>query len=165
MRRTVATLRVIHEEAHVVLGHGTHPHPGYAEHADQLVTFSGSWSDYRWSQVAEWTADHPPERFCHFVHGVPRPHLEEALRIARWQGADTIWFTDHSDRVSGRAGPADPWGRCPATGTTSSRVSERVSRNEKGHGSVKRRTTVVIDRSTESPCRCHPWSSRPPSSP
>ncbi len=27
VRRTVATLRVIHEDAHVVLGHGTHPTP------------------------------------------------------------------------------------------------------------------------------------------
>jgi hypothetical protein len=44
---------------------------------------------------------------------VPRPHLEEALRIARWQGAGTIYFTDRSDRVPGRAGPADPWGPLP----------------------------------------------------
>jgi hypothetical protein len=109
VRRTVATLRVIRDDAHIVLGHGTHPYPGYAEHADQLVTFSGSWSDYRWSQVAEWTADHPPERFCHFVHGVPGPHLEEALRIARWQGAATIFFTDRTDR----GGRADPWETMP----------------------------------------------------
>ncbi|WP_103545377.1 spherulation-specific family 4 protein [Streptomyces sp. SM1] len=108
VRRTVGTLRVIHEDAHIVLGHGTHPYPGYAEHADQLVTFSGAWSDYRWSQVAEWTADHPPERFCHFVHGVPGPHLDEALRIARWQGAATIYFTDHAP------GPlTDPWEQLP----------------------------------------------------
>ncbi|MGW2571312.1 spherulation-specific family 4 protein [Streptomyces sp. NPDC001537] len=109
VHRTVTALRGIRDAAHIVLGHGTHPHPGYAETADQLVTFSGSWSDYRWSQVAEWTADHPPERFCHFVHGVPRPHLEEALRIARWQGASTIYFTDHTDR----GGRADPWETMP----------------------------------------------------
>ncbi|GAA3831058.1 spherulation-specific family 4 protein [Streptomyces coacervatus] len=109
VRRTVTTLRGIRDDAHIVLGHGTHPHPGYAESADQLVTFSGSWSDYRWSQVAEWTADHPPELFCHFVHGVPRPHLEEALRIARWQGASTIYFTDHTDR----GGRSDPWETMP----------------------------------------------------
>ncbi|MFF8941285.1 spherulation-specific family 4 protein [Streptomyces sp. NPDC014864] len=108
-RRVVATLRALCAHPHIVLGHGTHPHPGYAENADQLVTFSGSWSDYRWSQVAEWTADHPPERFCHFVHGVPRGHLEEALRIARWQGAATIWFTDRTDR----GGHADPWETMP----------------------------------------------------
>ncbi|MGK5697397.1 spherulation-specific family 4 protein [Streptomyces sp. URMC 128] len=109
VRRTVATLRVIRDESHIVLGHGIHPHPGYAQLADQLVTFSGPWSDYRWSQVAEWTADHPPERFCHFVHGVPRPHLGEALRIARWQGAATVWFTDHTDE----GGHTDPWEAMP----------------------------------------------------
>lgn len=108
IRRTVATLRALCEDAHIVLGHGAHPHPGYVDCADQLVTFSGPWSDYRWSQVAEWTAEHPPERFCHFVHGVPLPHLEEALRIARWQGASTIYFTDHTDQ-----GHGGPWEAMP----------------------------------------------------
>jgi hypothetical protein len=109
IRRTVTTLRAIRDDAHIVLGHGTHPYPGYAENADQLVTFSGPWSDYRWSQVAEWTADYPPERFCHLVHGMPAGHLEEALRIARWQGASTIYFTDHTDR----GGRTDPWETLP----------------------------------------------------
>ncbi|MFJ7337192.1 spherulation-specific family 4 protein [Streptomyces sp. NPDC101110] len=109
IRRTVATLRVIRDAAHIVLGHGIHPHPGYVELADQLVTFSGPWSDYRWSQVAEWTTDHSPERFCHFVHGVPRPHLTEALRIAHRQGAATVWITDHTDR----GGRTDPWEAMP----------------------------------------------------
>ncbi|MBT2423663.1 phage tail protein [Streptomyces sp. ISL-22] len=109
IRRTVTTLRALRDKAHIVLGHGTHPHPGYAECADQLVTFRGSWSDYRWSQVAEWTADHPADRFCHFVHGLPRGHLDEALRIARWQGAATIWFTDRTDR----GGRTDPWETMP----------------------------------------------------
>ncbi|MEV7392462.1 MULTISPECIES: spherulation-specific family 4 protein [unclassified Streptomyces] len=109
VRRTVAALRTVGDEPHVVLGHGTHPHPGYAENADQLVTFAGPWSDYRWSQVAEWTADYPPDRFCHFVHSVPRGHLDEALRIARWQGAATIYFTDRTDR----GGRVDPWETMP----------------------------------------------------
>ncbi len=107
--RTVTTLRALVDGAYIVLGHGTHPHPGYAETGDELVTFAGPWSDYRWSQVAEWTAEHPPERFCHLVHGVPRGHLDEALRIARWQGASTIYFTD---RVDG-AGAGDPWESMP----------------------------------------------------
>ncbi|MGW4878748.1 spherulation-specific family 4 protein [Streptomyces sp. NPDC004262] len=109
IRRAVATLRTIGDRPHIVLGHGTHPHPGYAENADQLVTFAGSWGDYRWSHVAEWTADYPPDRFCHFVHGVPRGHLDEALRIARWQGASTIYFTDRTDH----GGRVDPWENMP----------------------------------------------------
>ncbi|MEU2282831.1 spherulation-specific family 4 protein [Streptomyces sp. NPDC013178] len=109
VRRTVGTLRTLHDALHVVLGHGTHPYPGYADNADQLVTFCGPWSDYRWSQAADWTAAHPPERFCHLVHGVPRGHLEEALRIARWQGAATVWFTDRPDR----GGLLDPWETMP----------------------------------------------------
>ncbi|MFJ4755142.1 spherulation-specific family 4 protein [Streptomyces sp. NPDC088763] len=108
-RRAVGTLRALRDKAHIVLGHGTHPHPGYAECGDQLVTFSGPWSEYRWSQVAEWTADYPPGRFCHFVHGVPRGHLDEAMRIARWQGAATVWFTDRTDR----GGHTDPWEAMP----------------------------------------------------
>ncbi|CAM5675982.1 hypothetical protein SCALM49S_10262 [Streptomyces californicus] len=92
-----------------MLGHGFQPYPGYAEAADQLVTFQGPWTDYRWSQVAEWTADYPPERFAHFVHGVPRTHLEEAMRVARWQGAGTIFFTDRDDRD----GQSDPFATLP----------------------------------------------------
>ncbi|MFI9118288.1 spherulation-specific family 4 protein [Streptomyces bikiniensis] len=110
VRRVCATLEtVLGGEAHLVLGHGTHPHPGYAETADQLVTFSGAWSDYRWSQVAEWTAEYAETKFVHLVHGVPRTHLDEALRIARWQGAGTIFFTDRP----GRQGQTDPFHSLP----------------------------------------------------
>ncbi|MGA5872001.1 spherulation-specific family 4 protein [Streptomyces cinereoruber] len=110
VRRVCATLEtVLGGEAHLVLGHGTHPHPGYAETADQLVTFSGAWSDYRWSQVAEWTAEYAETKFVHLVHGVPRTHLDEALRIARWQGAGTIFFTDRP----GHPGQTDPFHSLP----------------------------------------------------
>ncbi|WP_274913432.1 spherulation-specific family 4 protein [Streptomyces sp. WZ-12] len=103
-RRLAGALRALGDDGYLVFSHGAHPHPGYAESADQLVTFAGSWTDYRWSQVAEWTADYPPDRFCHLVHGVPRTHLDEALRIARWQGAGTVYFTDR--RAAGAADAA-----------------------------------------------------------
>lgn len=117
VRRLTSTLHTLlegsdsgDEGGRLVLGHGTHPYPGYAETADQLVTFRGPWTDYRWSQVAQWTADYPPERFAHFVHGVPRTHLEEAMRIARWQGAGTIFFTDRDDHH----GQTDPFAALPS---------------------------------------------------
>ncbi|OWA24360.1 spherulation-specific family 4 protein [Streptomyces sp. CS057] len=123
VRRLTGTLHALLAESdsaddggRLVLGHGTHPYPGYAEAADQLVTFQGPWTDYRWSQVAEWTADYPPERFAHFVHGVPRTHLEEAMRIARWQGAGTIFFTDRNVRNDrgNRSGQSDPFAALPS---------------------------------------------------
>ncbi|AXK31553.1 phage tail protein [Streptomyces armeniacus] len=107
-RRTATTLRALCGGGLLVFGHGRHPYPGYAECADQLVTFAGGWPDYRWSQAAEWTAELPPERFCHLVHGVSRTHLDEALRIARWQGAGTVWFTDRT-----AVGGANPWEGLP----------------------------------------------------
>ncbi|MDT0494627.1 spherulation-specific family 4 protein [Streptomyces sp. NPDC012600] len=121
VRRLTGTLHALLAESdsaddggRLVLGHGTHPYPGYAEAADQLVTFQGPWTDYRWSQVAEWTADYPPGRFAHFVHGVPRTHLDEAMRVARWQGAGTIFFTDRGGQsVDGRSGQTDPFAALP----------------------------------------------------
>ncbi|MFI8851526.1 spherulation-specific family 4 protein [Streptomyces sp. 891-h] len=113
-QRLTATLRALCGGAdggtggHLVLAHGCHPHPDYVLCADQLVTYAGSWADYRWSQAEEWTAAHPAERFCHLVHSLPRTHLEEALRIARWQGAGTVCFTDRT-RERGQ----DPWAALP----------------------------------------------------
>lgn len=89
---------------HIVLGHGSHPEPCYADLADQLVTFAGPWDRYRWSEAPPWTADHPPSRFVHLVHGLPELHLDSALRIARWQGAATVGLTDRTARHG-----TDPW--------------------------------------------------------
>jgi hypothetical protein len=55
----------------LVLNHGVHPDPAYAELADLLVTFEGPWDTYRSTAVPLWTAAHPPERFCHLVYAAP----------------------------------------------------------------------------------------------
>ncbi|SEF83921.1 Spherulation-specific family 4 [Actinacidiphila yanglinensis] len=104
-RRTAATLRaLLPDGGRVVLAPGAHPYPGYAEFADQLVVFAGPWTRYRWSEVPQWTAAYPPGLFAHLVHGLPATHLDAALRIARWQGAGTVYMTDRTDRDG-----ADPW--------------------------------------------------------
>ncbi|MGI5339902.1 MULTISPECIES: spherulation-specific family 4 protein [Streptomyces] len=108
VRRVTGALRTLHDRAYLVLLHGSHPVAGYAALADQLVTFTGPWNRYRWSRPADWTADHPPGRFCHLVHSVPRAHLEEALLITRRQGAGTVYMTDRTDRDG-----LDPWESMP----------------------------------------------------
>lgn len=49
----------------VVLNHGAHPDPGYAELADLLVTFEGPWDTYRNLDLP--VADH----YCHLVYAAP----------------------------------------------------------------------------------------------
>lgn len=108
-RRATATLRaLLPEGGRVVLAPGAHPYPGYAEFAEQLVVFAGPWTRYRWSEVPAWTAEYPPGRFAHLVHGLPATHLDAALRVARWQGAGTVYMTDRTDRDG-----ADPWAGLP----------------------------------------------------
>ncbi|EFG64678.1 conserved hypothetical protein, partial [Streptomyces sp. SPB074] len=112
--------------AHLVLGHGVHPHPGYAALAAQLVTFAGPWSRYRWARPPEWTAEHPAERFCHLVHSLPATRVEEALRLARWQGAGTVTLTDRRPREPQEPGGIGVFGALPGY------WDEIVSRNGRG---------------------------------
>ncbi|SDJ87139.1 spherulation-specific family 4 protein [Streptomyces indicus] len=74
--------------ASVVLNPGVHPAPAYAELADVLVTFEGDWSTYRSAPAPpRWTAAHPPDRFCHLVHGVPPGLCGLAARTAELRRA------------------------------------------------------------------------------
>ncbi len=106
--------------ASVVLGHGTHPDPGYAEPGlgDLLVTFEGDWNDYGSLALPLWTAHHPASRFCHLLYGVPARAAAAAstLMASRRAGIGCA--------VPGEG--ANPWrtlphglGRCaPAADTT-----------------------------------------------
>ncbi|MEW2418255.1 spherulation-specific family 4 protein [Streptomyces sp. NPDC046866] len=87
----------------LVLNHGVHPHPGYAELADLLVTFEGPWDAYRDAVVPSWTADHPAHRFCHLVYAVPPG--APAAELARERGAAVHCA------VPGTG--AHPWGTLP----------------------------------------------------
>nr|WP_229358384.1 spherulation-specific family 4 protein [Streptomyces sp. UNOB3_S3] len=85
-RRMVLAARVLGART-AVLNPGTHPDPGYASLADLLVTFEGTWEDYQRARVPEWTTGHPPERFCHLVHGVPEGREGRVARTAGARGA------------------------------------------------------------------------------
>lgn len=121
-RRTLSALRALagSPQGHMVLKHGAHPDPGYADVADQLVTYAGPWSGYRWSRPPAWTAGHPPERFCHLVHGVPGTRVETALRLARGKGAATVYLTD-------REGP-EPWAGLPSYWAGAARTTREQPR-------------------------------------
>jgi hypothetical protein len=87
----------------LVLNHGIHPDPGYADLADLLVTFEGPWDAYRDAAVPSWTADHPADRFCHLVYAVPPGAPAAALARQRRAAVHCA--------VPGTG--AHPWGTLP----------------------------------------------------
>ncbi|RLU83066.1 hypothetical protein CTZ27_29230 [Streptomyces griseocarneus] len=105
-RRLVIVARALGART-AVLNPGTHPDPGYAHLGDLLVTFEGDWETYRHADVPAWTADHPPERFCHLVHGVPPGHADRVARTAARRGAAVHCA------VPGEG--ANPWQSVPGT--------------------------------------------------
>ena len=97
----------------VVLNPGTPPDPGYAEIADCVVTFEGTWQTYRPAgAVPPWAQDgagSPPAHrtgvSCHLVYGVPQGHGAEVSLLAGDRGA-----TVHC-AVPGEG--ANPWQHAP----------------------------------------------------
>ncbi|MFI0942232.1 spherulation-specific family 4 protein [Streptomyces sp. NPDC021020] len=91
----------------VVLNPGVHPDPGYADVADLLVTYEGSWTDYGAAAVPRWTAAHPPGRFCHLVYDVPGDAAARAVaRTAARRGAGV--------HCAVPGAPPNPWQHSPA---------------------------------------------------
>jgi hypothetical protein len=107
----------------IVLGHGTHPDPCYADPglADLLVTFEGSWQTYQETGVPDWTAEHPPDRFCHLVHGAPPGRDRLVARTARLRGAAVHCAVSGSGQ--------NPWNTVPiALGPAASAATREASR-------------------------------------
>ncbi|MEU6552267.1 spherulation-specific family 4 protein [Streptomyces sp. NPDC046915] len=100
-RRLVRTARRL-GAAPVVLNPGVHPAPGYVRLADLTVTFEGHWTTYVSAFTRPpWPADHPPDRLCHLVYGVPAPLIPLAVRTAHERGAGVC------GPVTGE--PPNPW--------------------------------------------------------
>lgn len=79
---------------YVFFNHGIHPVRDYADHADLLGTFEGSWHAYRALRVPRWTRSREPGQFYHVVHSVPRDRLAAALRLAARRHAGCAYVTD-----------------------------------------------------------------------
>ncbi|HZC41639.1 MAG TPA: spherulation-specific family 4 protein [Streptosporangiaceae bacterium] len=92
----------------VFFNHGTHPHPGYAEHADLLGTFEGCWQAYLRLAVPHWTRSLPASKFYHVVYSVPPPFFGGAFLLSRRRHAGSMYITDN--------GGSNPYDRLPAGG-------------------------------------------------
>jgi hypothetical protein len=77
----------------VFFNHGTHPAPGYAQHADLIGTFEGTWQAYQGLRIPDWTLRWPASKFYHVVHSVPAPRIAAAWRLAVSRHAGCVYIT------------------------------------------------------------------------
>ena len=67
---------------------------GFLDVANLVVTFDGDLGMHRQVQVPEWAMSLPPERFCHFVYGVPEDAIDDVRRRVARSNAGTLYITD-----------------------------------------------------------------------
>lgn len=90
----------------VAYNHGTHPVEAYAEIADLLGTFEGTWESYIDATVPRWARARSAGQFFHLVYDVPQESFGDAFLLATLRRAGVIFVTD--------SGGANPWGRLPS---------------------------------------------------
>lgn len=105
----------------VVLNPGAPPHPGYLDLANLVVTFEGDWSQYRETEVPEWSRTAPVGRLCHLVHGMPPgPGAGDAFAAMVARAVEA-----NATTLFGSDGLGDnPWDRLPQV------LLDEVSRGE-----------------------------------
>jgi hypothetical protein len=101
----------------VFLNHGTHPAPGYADIADLLGTFEGTWPAYRRLHVPHWTQHLPASKFYHVVHSVPADRLPTAWRLAARRRAGAVYITER--------GGANPYDGLPTSAQSAAETEPR----------------------------------------
>jgi hypothetical protein len=89
----------------VAYNHGVHPVQAYADQADLLGTFEGTWRTYLEAAVPRWVRSRPAAQFFHLVYSVPRHSFGDAYWLASRRNAGLAYVTDH--------GGDNPWDRLP----------------------------------------------------
>jgi hypothetical protein len=90
----------------IVLNHGAHPVEDYADHADLLGTFEGTWNSYVELGVPRWVRSRPAGQFFHLLHTVPTTSLADAWWLAARRHAGCAYVTDRDGD--------NPWDGLPA---------------------------------------------------
>lgn len=93
----------------VFFNHGLHPAEGYAEHADLLGTFEGTWQSYQRMEVPRWTRTWPAEKFYHVVYSVPPGQAREAVRLAVRRRAAAVYLTSRGGANPYDSLPDEDW--------------------------------------------------------
>jgi hypothetical protein len=103
-RRFVAAAQARDPRAYTAVG--TRYCPTYTYFFDLTVQFARDWTEYQSYVSPSWMPANSPERFCHFVNGVPASAASAALTRAVANGAGWVFITDEVD--------PNPWAGLPS---------------------------------------------------
>jgi hypothetical protein len=114
-RRIVGQVRSARAGAYVVMNPGRSVEQCYADLADTLVTFEGTFEQYlNRAAPPAWEQTGAAERFWHLVHDVPDvAGMARAVELSKQRNAGYVYVTD--DRISAD-GRDHPWDTIPPTG-------------------------------------------------
>jgi len=94
-RQAAAQVRAVAGSV-LALNPGTYPAEEYAQLADVLLTFEGSYADYRVASVPAWAQTYPASRFWHLVYTSTARQMSSALTLARKRSVANIYVTNDS---------------------------------------------------------------------
>lgn len=90
----------------VAFNHGTYPDRDYAEYADLLGTFEGTWADFPQVYVPSWVHDHPAATFFNLLYDTPARMARAVATLAAERNVGSVYRTE--------LGGPNPWSRLPA---------------------------------------------------
>lgn len=93
-RRLAAFIRRADPGGQLWLNPGIYPDRGYMSLGGTVMTFEGTYAQYRAAVVPAWARDYPASVFAHTVYAASRADLAPALRLARARDAGHVYITD-----------------------------------------------------------------------
>ena len=113
-RRVVGFVRSRRTDAYVVMNPGRSVEPCYADLADTIVTFEGTYEQYLTRTAPDWERTGPADRFWHLIYDVPdAERMARAIELSKERNAGYVYVTD--DRLS-PDGRNHPWDTIPPSG-------------------------------------------------
>jgi hypothetical protein len=107
-RRIAAVVRSFRPDGHLVMNPGRPVDQCYADVADTIVTFEGTYDQYLNWTAPEWERAVAAERFWHLIYDVPDvERMGRAVALSKERNAGYVYVTDDRLTADGRNHPWD----------------------------------------------------------
>ncbi|MFG2196689.1 spherulation-specific family 4 protein [Streptomyces sp. NPDC048639] len=109
--------------AHVAANPGTHPDECYADAADTLVTFEGSYAQYEDWSPSSWETAVAPSKIWHLVYETDQSRMPGAISLSKDRNAGYVYVTDDDNTPVDGLPWGNPWDTLPPDAYWSAEVA------------------------------------------